>query len=66
MRTVEGHILSTMGKFSTVGGYPDTCGGGYHEYCRGVQYSRGHHLLLFEYLAVLNIPTILMIPPHVS
>ena len=30
----------------------------------GVQYRGGKSQLLFEYLMVLNIPTVLMISPH--
>ena len=39
MSTV-GDILSTVGVFSTVGGYHDKCGG-YLEYRWGVQYRGG-------------------------
>ena len=37
-----GDILSTVGVFSTVGGYRDKCGG-YREYRGGVQYRGGYH-----------------------
>ena len=64
-----GDILSTVGVFSTVGGYNEYCGGyleyrgGYHDArgdimstVEGVQYRGGKNLLLFEYPTVLNIP----------
>ena len=51
-------VLSTVGVFSTVGGY--------HEYLGGcsVPVPWGKSLLLFEYPMVLNTPTVLMISPH--
>ena len=43
-----GDILSTVGVFSSMGGYHDACGG-YHECRGGVQYRGGYHPLKFEY-----------------
>ena len=57
MSTV-GDILSTVGVFSTVGGYHDKCGdiminvGGYLEYRGGVQYCGGYH----EYRGGCSVP----------
>ena len=65
-----GDILSTVGVFSTVGGYHEYRGGvilstvggyhdargGYHEYRGGCSVPWGENQLLFEYPTVLNTP----------
>ena len=71
-----GNILSTVGVFSTMGGYLEYRGGcsvpwgdimmhvgDIMSTVEGGQYRGGKNLLLFEYPTVLNTPMVLMISP---